>query len=223
MGVNVRLPEGRGPDRVASAVDRLARWLARHWLAMFNGVVAVFIGLPLLAPVLANAGAEGPARLIYAVYAPACHQLPERSIWLFGPQAVYTAVELETRGVLPTGLNILQRIALRVNGGPEVGHKIAICQRDLAIYGSILISGLLFAGLRGWLARGGRRLARLPIWLFALLAVPMFLDGATQLVGWRESGWLLRLLTGGLFGSAVVWLAYPYVQEAMSDVLQPPR
>ena len=200
-------------------MDRLARWLARHWLATFNVFVAIFIGLPFLAPVLAHTGATGPARLIYTIYAPTCHQLPERSFWLFGPQTVYTAAELESDGAPLDGLNILQRQAARFNGLPETGYKVAICQRDIAIYGGILLSGVLFGLLRRRLPSSSRKLPKLPIWLFGFLLVPMFLDGATQLVGWRESSWLLRLLTGGLFGSAVVWLAYPYVQEAMDDIL----
>lgn len=219
MSVNVRLPKGDGPARVAGAIDRLARWLARHWLATFNIFVAIFIGLPFLAPVLAHVGAAGPARLIYAIYAPTCHQLPERSFWLFGPQAVYTVPELESDGAPLTGLNILQRQALRFDGLPETGYKVAICQRDIAIYGGILLSGMLFGLLRSRLPRSRHKLPKMPIWLFGLLLVPMFLDGATQLVGWRESFWTLRLVTGGLFGSAVVWLAYPYVQEAMEDIL----
>ncbi len=128
MGVDVRLPKGDGPARVAGVIDRLARWLARHWLATFNIFVAIFIGLPFLAPVLAHVGAAGPARLIYAIYAPTCHQLPERSFWLFGPQAVYTVPELESDGAPLTGLNILQRQALRFDGLPETGYKVAICR-----------------------------------------------------------------------------------------------
>jgi uncharacterized membrane protein len=48
----------------------------------------------------------------------------------------------------------------------------------------------------------------------------MAIDGGTQLIGLRESNWLLRTLTGGLFGMAAVWWAYPYVQAAMNDVLE---
>jgi uncharacterized membrane protein len=51
----------------------------------------------------------------------------------------------------------------------------------------------------------------------------MAVDGFTQLFGWRESDWLLRTITGCLFGMATVWLAYPYVQEAMDDVAAPAR
>ena len=42
-----------------------------------------------------------------------------------------------------------------------------------------------------------------------LLVAPMAVDGLTQLGGWRESIWELRLATGVLFGLASAWLLYP--------------
>ena len=44
---------------------------------------------------------------------------------------------------------------------------------------------------------------------FAVLVSPMALDGLTQLVGWRESTWELRMATGVLFGLASGWFLYP--------------
>ena len=193
----------------------LAIRIARHWLAIFNLVLAVFIGLPFLAPVLMEAGATRPARLIYTVYAPTCHQLPERSFFLFGPQGTYRATDLEAMGALPAGINILQREALRFIGTPATGYKVAVCERDVAIYGSLLLAGLLFGALRGRARARGRNLPKMPVWLYGLLLVPMAVDGLTQLFGLRESNWLLRLITGAIFGAATVLLAYPYVQEAM--------
>ncbi len=218
--VEVRLPTTGPLARLSHAVDRLAVWLAQHWLALFNALVAVFVGLPFLAPVLMHVGAAGPARVIYAIYAPTCHQLPERSFFLFGPRGVYTELELETQGEIPAGLNIFQRQALRFIGTPETGYKVAICERDTAIYGAILVSGLLFGVLRTPLARRRARLPKMPLWMYVLVLLPAAVDGGSQLVGLRESTWLLRLITGGLFGAGTVWLAYPYVQEAMADVLK---
>jgi uncharacterized membrane protein len=205
-------------SKFASAIDRLAAWIARHWLVVFNLLVALFVGLPFLAPVLMEAGATGPANLIYTAYAPTCHQLPERSFFLFGHQHVYDVHELEAAGALPEGLNIVQRQLMRWQGTAEAGFKVALCQRDLAIYGTILIGGLLFGALRGPLKKRHSKLPKLPLWLYGLLLLPILIDGGTQLFGLRESNWLLRLLTGGIFGSATVWLAYPYVEEAMTDV-----
>jgi uncharacterized membrane protein len=223
--VRVHLPADGRTAQIAAAVDRLVAWLARHWLAAFNAAVAIFVGLPFLAPTLMHLGTAGhcslcadAGRLIYTVYTPTCHQLPERSFFLFGPQAVYQVGELEARGALPPGLNVLQRQGLRFAGSPAIGYKVAFCQRDVAIYAGILASGLLFGLIRRPWLRAGRSLPKLPLWAYALFLVPMAIDGGMQLLGLHESNWLLRTITGGLFGSATVWLAYPYVQDAMDDV-----
>ena len=205
-------------NKIARAIDRFAAWLARHWLAVFNVLVGLFVGLPFLAPILMEAGATGPANLIYTAFAPTCHQLPERSFFLFGHQPVYTVAELEATGALPAGLNILQREFLRWQGTAETGFKVALCERDVAIYGSILLAGLLFGVLRGRLKGRDGKLPKLPLWVYGLLLLPMLIDGGTQLFALRESTWLLRVLTGIIFGSATVWLAYPHVEEAMADV-----
>jgi uncharacterized membrane protein len=42
----------------------------------------------------------------------------------------------------------------------------------------------------------------------------MALDGLTQLAGWRESTWELRLATGLLFGVASGWLLYPRFEQS---------
>lgn len=223
MSVQVKPPEGERARRLSDAINGLAVGFARHWLAIFNIVVAVFIALPFLAPVLMHAGATGAATLIYKVYAPTCHQLPERSIFLFGPEQFYGVKQLESDGDIPTGLNILQREQLRWNGSPQAGWKVAICERDVAIYGSILLAGLVFGLLRPRLKRGNK-MVKMPLWLYLLMLLPIAVDGFTQLFGLRESTPELRFLTGALMGAATVWFAYPYVEDAMGDVVrQTPR
>jgi uncharacterized membrane protein len=212
-------------DRIAGAVDRLAAWIARHWLAIFNILVALFVAMPFLAPVLTQMGStaacepcRAAGRLIYIIYSPTCHQLPERSYFLFGPQRTYTVEELEAAGVIPAGSNILQREMLRAAGTPGTGYKVALCERDLAIFGSLLLGGLIFGAARRVCRRRGREVPRLPVWAYVAALAPMLLDGGTQLFGLRESNWLLRSITGALFGLATVWLAYPYIDAAMADV-----
>jgi uncharacterized membrane protein len=90
------------------------------------------------------------------------------------------------------------------------GYQVALCQRDVAIYGSLFLGGLLFAL--------HRQLRPLNWRLFLLAVVPMAVDGLTQLVGLRESTWLLRSITGALFGFASVWLLYPRLEQAMREV-----
>jgi len=217
MSVNVRPPKAGAEAKVAGAINRLAVWLARHWLALFNLAVAVFIGLPFLAPILMEAGLTGPARAIYLIYQPTCHQLPERSFFFFGPSITPSAASLEASHAIPAGLSIVQHMALRFIGTPDTGYKVAVCERDVAIYGAILLNGLLFAALRPHLKRRGK-MPKMPLRLFALFLLPAAVDGFTQLFGLRESTWYLRLITGYLFGAGVVWLAYPYVQDSMEDV-----
>ncbi len=216
--VFARLPEGSRAARLAAAVDRAVAWLARHWLAFFNVIVGVFLSLPFLAPVLMHLGFTRAGRLIYIIYAPTCHQLPERSYFLFGPQLVYTTPQLESLGAVPAGLNLFQREMLRYVGSPQIGYKVAFCERDAAIYASILLGGLVFAWVRRRAQRQGRPIPKMPLWLYGICLLPIAIDGFTQLFGLRESDWLLRSITGLLFGLATVALAYPYIQDAMDDV-----
>ena len=228
--VVVSVHPGGLSDRVADVVDRLVAWIARHWLAVFNAIVFLFVAVPFLAPALMHLGSAGgcapcraAGRLIYIIYSPTCHQLPERSYFLFGPQRTYTVDELEASGAMRAGLNILQRQMLRFTGAPDIGYKVALCERDLATFGSLLLGGLIFGVARGILHRRGREVPRLPIWAYLAALAPMLIDGGTQLFGLRESNWILRSITGALFGLATVWLAYPYIQEAMADVLRTSR
>jgi uncharacterized membrane protein len=222
VSVEVR-PPGGGSKRVTDAVNGFARGIARHWLAVFNVIVFIFVGLPFLAPVLMHAGATVPANIIYRLYAPTCHQLPDRSVFMYGPQPFYTVPELEADGDIPAGLNALQRQALRWPGSVEAGWKVALCQRDLAIYGSILVAGLLFGLLRPALRKrvpANGKWPKMPVWLYVLCLLPIAIDGFSQLFGLRTSTPALRFLTGALMGTATVWFAYPYVEDAMQDIVK---
>ena len=89
------------------------------------------------------------------------------------------------------------------------GYQVAFCQRDVGVYGGLLAGGALFA-------LSGRKLGvsrlRLYFWLFVL---PLFVDGGTQLLGVRESNWLLRLSTGGWFGLGTALFALPLMEAGM--------
>jgi uncharacterized membrane protein len=101
-------------------------------------------------------------------------------------------------------------------GSPELGYKVAFCERDVAIYLAVLLAGLAYGRYRA-------QLPDLSIAGYGLLILPMALDGFTQLFGWRESTVELRTLTGALFGVASVWLIYPRVDALFErDVAQLP-
>ena len=115
-----------------------------------------------------------------------------------------------------------QETARNFVGDERLGYKAALCERDVGIYGAILLFGLLFALIR-------KRLKPLPIWAWLVFGIiPIGLDGVSQLIFGvplpifsmlpvRESTPFLRTLTGALFGIANAWLAYPYVEESMVE------
>jgi len=202
------------PSPHESTLTRTANGLvigmARHWLAIFNAVWALYLFTPFLAPIFMQLGWTAPASVIYAIYSVLCHQLPDHSYFLFGPSLVPQSPELVAGGMTASASLFVERAFI---GSPAVGWKVALCQRDVAIYAGVLLAGISFAFVR-------RRARPLPLKLFVLLVIPMAVDGLTQLVGWRESTWLLRTVTGALFGVAAVYLAYPYVEDAMQEVLE---
>jgi len=204
--------------------DRVSLWLSHHYLAFFNLFVFFYVGLPFLAPVLMKANLTGPASLIYRGYNAVCHELAFRSWFLFGEQPAYPRSiagmdEWISYGEA-TGLSEADLWIARSYVGDEVvGYKVALCQRDIAIYGGILIFGLLFA-------LTGRKLGSLHWMAWLILGIlPIGLDGVSQLISqpplnllaYRESTPLLRTLTGGLFGFMTAWFGYPLVDASMRD------
>lgn len=204
--------------------DGFSLWLSRNWLMMFNLFTLVYVGLPFLAPVFMRAGLTAPANIIYRVYGAVCHQFAYRSWFAFGEQAYYprTAVGDEHVHSYPeaTGQDENDLWTARAYIGDErVGYKIALCQRDIAIYLGILAFGLIFAA-------SGSRIPGLPWWIWLAFGVfPIGLDGLSQLVSqpplsliaFRESTPLLRTVTGGLFGFMTAWFGYPIAEESMRE------
>lgn len=222
-GARSKPPRSSFERRFALGVNRAILSFTRHWLLVFNLMVFLFVGLPFLAPVLMKTGATGPARAIYRVYSPLCHQLAFRSWFLFGEQAAYPRAVAGLPGTsygAATGLNENDYLAAkRFVGDEQLGYKVAFCERDIAIYVGILAAGMGFA-----LVRRRLRPPSMPVWVLVGI-VPLALDGVSQLVsafpgypfGVRESTPLLRTVTGLLFGISCVWLAYPHAEEAMAE------
>lgn len=217
--------------------DRISFWISRRYLLLLNLFMLFYVGLPFLAPSLMKLGAEFPAKAIYRIYSPLCHQFGFRSFFLFGEQTYYPLAEANIGGVKTfeevTGILHLgdpysvTRFAARSYVGDEtVGYKIALCERDVAIYAAILLFGIIF-GLTG------RRIKPLHwmIWLLIGLG-PIGLDGFSQLfsqfdwqwfaaiIPYRESTPFLRVLTGALFGFSTAWFAYPNIEESMNETRQ---
>ena len=217
--------------------DRALYWISRHYLAVLNVIMLFYFGLPLLAPVLMNAGATAPAKVIYTMYKPLCHQFGFRSFFLFGEQAYYPLEEAHVHDVITfdeaTGFEDLRNPAAYSRfearefiGNEAMGYKMALCERDMAIYSSIFLFGILYAAT-------GRRIKSLH-WIgwIVIGMLPIGLDGFSQLFSQMEWAWLqpylpyresiplLRVLTGALFGFATAWFAYPSLEESMSETRQ---
>jgi len=240
---NEQQQSGGGIDRLTLAIDRFVYWLSRHWLALFNIFIAIYVGLPILAPVLLQAGATRPARLIYTIYSPLCHQMASRSFFLFGEQPVYprelagtnftpieaympAIPEFANASTDPAEWTSFILPARRFVGNQQMGYKMALCERDMAIYGFVLVGGLLYGLLRRRI-----NIKPLPVWAFLLFGLgPIALDGFSQLFSQylaalapglqamplRESTPLYRTLTGALFGFSLVWLTYPHIDQSMA-------
>lgn len=224
----------------AIALNRALLGFARHWLLIFNLLWGAFVIAPWLAPVLMKSGYERTANIIYLAYATQCHQLPQRSFFLFGPKPMYSLSEIQVAWQDTNNPFLLRQF----NGNAQMGWKVAWSDRMVAMWTSIFVGGILYWPLR-------KRLQPLPLWAFALFILPMALDGGTHFLsdaaglghGFRDSNaWLamltanalptgfyagdslgsfnswMRLLTGMLFGIGAVWLAYPYLQEAFADI-----
>ena len=204
-------------------LDKQIFAFAAHWLTVFNSFVFMYVGLPFLAPVLMKMGLTVPASIIYKAYSPLCHQFAFRSWFLFGEQIAYEAPQFKAfTGIDP--YNLLDRYAARdFVGNATMGFKVAYCERDVAIYGGILLAGIIFGIARA----SGLQIKPLHWLLYGVLGiVPIALDGFSQLfsqppfnlITLRESTPFLRTLTGFLFGTMNVWLAYPYLEESFLEI-----
>lgn len=240
---------------------RLNLWLlgfSRHWLRYVLVFFGLYVSLAILTPAMMRFGLTGPARVLYTLYSPFCHQFAFRSLFLFGDQIVYpraisgsgltpfeayavndpnyteyyanyyryynngeappvwTVEQLEREWSVP-----LQFAAREFVGNDQMGYKMTLCARDIAIYSGIFVGGLIYS-----YPTVRRRLRPVPLWLYALLGLaPIGIDGLSQLLGYppinlwyaREALPIFRVVTGGLFGLMNVWLAFPYLELSMKE------
>lgn len=220
----------------ARAEPSLMRWLTRSWVGIFLLVFGLWVFLPWLAPVFMQLGWSAGGRAIYFVYAFFCHQLPERSFFLFGPQPMYSLGEIQAAWKDTVNPFILRQFV----GDPGMGWKVAWSDRMISFYTSIWLFTVVWVPLR-------HKAKPLSWWMFGLLLVPIVLDGGTHAIsdlagighGFRDSNaWLAaltqhslpawfyagdalgsfnswaRLVTGVIAGLGVAWLVFPWTFQA---------
>ena len=241
--MNVTVNGNQQSSGGTSSSQRINHWFEHHWLLTFNTIWGVFVALPFLAPVLMAAGLTLPARALYMMYSFLCHQLPERSWFLFGPQISYTQEQIAVAwGVTAADISN-EMIRRQFIGTPELGWKIAWSDRMVAMYTSIFLFGLLYSLLRQW---GIKPKGFSWKWLLILI-MPMAIDGTAHLINdalrldFRDvNQWamwlsgdifpleyyvgdmfgslnsLLRIITGLLFGLGVVGFLWPLMDREFS-------
>ena len=92
----------------------------QHWFVWFTIGLGIWVLLPWLAPVLMHLGVPGLAHVIYFLYSPQCHQLPQRSYFLFGNQLMIPLKDI--LAAYPVGDPLQLRPFI---GTPELGWKVA--------------------------------------------------------------------------------------------------
>lgn len=204
--------------------DRVSLWWSQHYLSFIVGFLFLYVGLPFVAPILMKLNQVPAAKVIYSIYGPLCHQLAFRSYFLFGAQAFYPRVlaglSLPITWDSITGSSTIDFFAAKAFiGDTFLGFKVAICERDIAMYGSFAIFGLIYGVNR-------KRINSLSLWIWLIAGViPIALDGTSQFSGlglnilkWlppRESTPLLRTLTGILFGFLSGWYVLPMLEQSV--------
>jgi uncharacterized membrane protein len=220
-----------------SRSDHAYFWVSKHYLALLNLVIFLYVGFPFLAPVLMKANLTVPANVLYKIYSPLCHQFGFRSFFLFGEQPYYPLKEAGLTDIktfdeitgytdVSNPYSVSRLYARQYVGNPTVGYKVALCERDVAIYLGILIFGVFYAVT-------GRRLHSMNWMLWILIGLgPIGLDGFSQLFSqfnwpwlstylpFRESTPFLRVMTGFLFGFSTAWFAFPNIEESMRETRQ---
>lgn len=234
QAIDEAIQKGELPlERGWTKSDRFSYWMSHHYLAFFNVLIAIYLGLAFLAPVMQKIGAKGPANVLYTGYSFVCHQLAYRSWFLFGEQPAYPTAAAGIKGwktyEMMTGLDPITATGLwdarQFRGNEVMGYKVALCERDVAIYAALLLFGLVFILLRAKFPN----VKPIPWYIWIIFGlIPIGLDGGTQLISqffpqvnklipYRESTPLLRTLTGALFGIFTAWFGYPQIEQSMSE------
>jgi|CXWL01.1.fsa_nt_gi uncharacterized membrane protein len=214
------------------------QWIGDHWFETFMIVYGLWVFTPFLAPIFMQAGWTGAGRAIYFAYSFFCHQLPERSLFLFGQKSMYSLVEIQAAWQDTINPLVLRQFI----GNEAIGWKIAWSDRMISFYTSVWLFAVLWFPLR-------RKIKPLPWWGFVLLLLPLIIDGGTHMFsdyagigqGFRDTNqWLadwtkntlpatfyagdalgsfnsiMRFFSGLLAGLGLVWLAFPSVFQTQA-------
>ena len=214
------------------------QWMGEHWFETFIVVYGAWVFTPFLAPVFMHMGWIHAGKSIYFIYSLFCHQLPERSFFLFGQKTMYSLTDVQAAWQNSIDPFILRQFI----GNETMGWKIAWSDRMISFYSSVWFFAILWYPVR-------RRVQPLPWWILLFFLSPMILDGITHAIsdfagigqGFRDTNvWLavltnnsfaasfyigdalgsfnslMRFASGILAGVGIVWLAFPYIFQSQA-------
>lgn len=173
------------------------QFFMRHWLLVFIMLFGALNILPFVAPIFMEVGWETGGSAIYTLYGALCHQMAQRSFFLFGEGFMFNADQLP---VNLTGNPSVDTLALRhFRGNDTLGWKVAWSDRMVYLYGSFWLTSLAYY----FRTRRGP-MKPVSIWIFIGGLIPMFVDGTTHFIsdfdgitrGFRYSNDWLATLTG---------------------------
>ncbi|MBD3328983.1 DUF2085 domain-containing protein [Candidatus Dojkabacteria bacterium] len=191
-------------------------------------LLIIYALLPVLSPVLFHLKYPVPAQMIQAVYQRFCHQKVERSMFLFAEEEIagktgvvrfYSLEELKAAKAIPLENPHAPVFSVRETsfgypywGNEEVGYKVAYCIRDMALYTAMAVTCVILIIYTKGLEKAGKKLPRIPVWVYLVLMLPMVVDGLFQTIveisGGKSNPELQiyvdnipkRIVTGALFG-----------------------
>jgi len=167
-------------------------WISNHWFETFLLIYGLWVFTPWLAPVLMKLGLTGAGNVVYFIYSFFCHQLPERSFFFFGEKRMYSLSEIQA-----VWQNTVNPMVLRKFIGNEaMGWKVAWSDRMISFYTSVWFFAAIWWPFR-------QKLKPISWWVFALLLLPMAVDGGTHAIsdlagigqGFRDTNQWLAVLT----------------------------
>jgi len=94
-----------------------------------------------------NLGWQIPAEAIYFIYSFQCHQLPQQSFYVFGPQAMYSLGQINAVSCAGTDAWLLRQFV----GTAELGYEVAWSDRMVYAYGSLPLAAIVWRWLSRWL------------------------------------------------------------------------
>lgn len=210
-----------------SGMENFSLWFSKYYVWVISAFITVFIGLAIVTPFLMKGGQTSLANGFYGFYRLLCHQLFYRSFFVEGEQPFYPRRLAGIEGYKTyeevTGKEANDFSFARNFQGDEIlGYKIALCQRDVGIYTSLALAGVIFEITN-------RKIKPIRWYFWIIIAIiPIGLDGFSQLPGlaegwpsWlptRESTPFLRVLTGTLFGLGTGWYVFPLMEESMKEI-----